>query len=717
LATPHSDFSQLLGSAMQALRPGELGDASMSRENQLLRRILESDAFVVVITDAEGRIEYANPRFTQLTGYPLAEVLGGKPSALKSGTHPDSYYANLWQTITRGEIWKGDFHNRRKDGTLFWESCTIQPLYEPDGTIGHFLAIKEDITAAKELALQVEQSERKYRALFDRMDSAYALHELIRDASGRVVDYRFLEVNPYFEQLLGIPRGALLGKTVLEVLPDTEPYWIDSYAEVVRTRTPLRFENFSGGANSWFGGTAFALEGDQFGVLFTNITERKNMEQRNQTLLTELETQVRQLELLYWLSSLATRQEISVDQLFEEALGALTIAFAQVSGNLTAELHWRDQVLGSATGEEALGANKYVELASESWEFERQETRVVVRGPAECRTAFGDADRRLLRIFLKELVVIADLRGKQHEIERQQQQIMQASKLVSLGELTGGVAHEINNPTNYILLSVDILRDLHTDLLGWLARSEAEPAAPSEADGATASEARPEGGARANEDGHPDLAKMRHDLDRFLDSVQEGAVRIRDIVAKLKAYSLHQQDEKLGSVRLADVVASASRIAASRIKRSNATMVIELPETVPPVRGSYQLLEQLCLNLLTNALQAMEQREGQVTVTAELVDAEHLRLTIADEGVGIPADNLSRLTDPFFTTYRARGGLGLGLSIAARIVQDHQGTLEFFSEPGKGTSACVVLPLWFDQAADSDAAVPGARLPDAGSRG
>ena len=122
MATPHSDFSQLLGPLEPNSPDGAVPCQQMVRESQLLRRILESDVFVVMITDINGRIEYVNQRFTKLTGYTLNEVLGSKPSTLKSGEQPDDYYAALWQTITVSKTWKGEFHNRRKDGTLFWES-------------------------------------------------------------------------------------------------------------------------------------------------------------------------------------------------------------------------------------------------------------------------------------------------------------------------------------------------------------------------------------------------------------------------------------------------------------------------------------------------------------------------------------------------------------------------------------------------------------------
>jgi len=104
----------------------------------------------IMLTDVAGSIEYVNPRFTALTGFTFEEVLGKNPRILKSGETPAREYQQLWVTILAGGEWRGEFHNKRKDGTLYWESASISPVIM-DGTITHFLAIKEDISARKEM--------------------------------------------------------------------------------------------------------------------------------------------------------------------------------------------------------------------------------------------------------------------------------------------------------------------------------------------------------------------------------------------------------------------------------------------------------------------------------------------------------------------------------------------------------------------------------------
>ncbi|PWH16253.1 MAG: hypothetical protein DDG60_04420 [Anaerolineae bacterium] len=112
---------------------------------------IEQSGNSIVITDAQGRIEYVNPFFEKITGYSIHEALGKNSSFLKSGQQSQEFYRRLWKTITSGEIWQGEFLNRRKDGTLYWEFATIAPVKDEEGKIRHFVAIKEDITAQKEL--------------------------------------------------------------------------------------------------------------------------------------------------------------------------------------------------------------------------------------------------------------------------------------------------------------------------------------------------------------------------------------------------------------------------------------------------------------------------------------------------------------------------------------------------------------------------------------
>jgi PAS domain S-box-containing protein len=114
-----------------------------------LSHAVEQSPTAIVVTDTTGNIEYVNPQFTRLTGYSSEEVLGKNPRFLKSGEQPTEFYQQLWDTINSGKVWHGEFHNKKKNGELYWESASISPIMDGKGTITHFVSIKEDITNRK----------------------------------------------------------------------------------------------------------------------------------------------------------------------------------------------------------------------------------------------------------------------------------------------------------------------------------------------------------------------------------------------------------------------------------------------------------------------------------------------------------------------------------------------------------------------------------------
>jgi len=133
-------------------------------ELHTLRSAVHQSANLIVITDPTGRIEYVNPAFERCTGYTSAEVIGGTPRILKSGRHDASMYRELWATISAGKTWRGEFLNRRKDGSLYWESTTISPIFGSLGQIQHYVAIKEDISAKKALEDKLSEALEEARA-------------------------------------------------------------------------------------------------------------------------------------------------------------------------------------------------------------------------------------------------------------------------------------------------------------------------------------------------------------------------------------------------------------------------------------------------------------------------------------------------------------------------------------------------------------------------
>jgi PAS domain S-box-containing protein len=162
-----------------------------------LSRAIEQSPASVIITDTKGSIEYINPKFTELTGYSLAEALGKNPRFMKSGHTKKNEYENLWRTIISGEEWRGEFHNKRKDGSLYWEQASISSIKDFDGKITHFLAVKEDITEKKRIINELISAKDKAEES-SRLKSAFLSnisHEIRTPLNG-IIGFADLLQNP-----------------------------------------------------------------------------------------------------------------------------------------------------------------------------------------------------------------------------------------------------------------------------------------------------------------------------------------------------------------------------------------------------------------------------------------------------------------------------------------------------------------------------------------
>lgn len=199
-----------------------------SQRMRLLIHALEQSPATIIVTDDEGRILYANPKFAETTGYTAEEALGKTPSFLKSGHTSDREYADLWRTIRAGKEWRGVFHNRRKDGSLYWERASISPVYDADGRIANFMAVKENITEYMEAEEARSIVEQRFRAVV----MALAEGVLLLDEHGRIA-----LANLAAERILAHAQEQLLGRRVEEL----NLRWLTGNGESVTQRAhPIR---------------------------------------------------------------------------------------------------------------------------------------------------------------------------------------------------------------------------------------------------------------------------------------------------------------------------------------------------------------------------------------------------------------------------------------------------------------------------------------------
>lgn len=234
------------------------------------------------------------------------------------------------------------------------------------------------------------------------------------------------------------------------------------------------------------------------------------------------------------------------------------------------------------------------------------------------------------------------------ESERLQEELVQQEKMAAIGMLAGGIAHEINNPLGGILAFTQLL-------------------------------------IRDCKDGNA----MRGDLEE----IERAAVRCKKIVSDLLDFSRLSKPKDRQQLDVNPLLEKLFPFLKMEFKSWNIDLVTELDTTIPRVIGSANQLQQVFLNLITNACHSMT-KGGQLTVRTEAKpDRSQVMVVVKDTGVGIPRENISKIFDPFFTTKEPGKGTGLGLSVSYRIIKDHKGSIVVDSVVGQGTTFTVTLPV------------------------
>ena len=180
-------------------------------------------------------------------------------------------------------------------GTPRYWDVRVRPILGADGRPERLLSVSRDITEMRDAGGAVRASEARWHSLFECLHEGVVLGELVRGADGGTLDWRYLDVNPAWEEMVGIPREAVVGRTVREIIPSIEAEWVDEFARVVETGEPATFTRQIGALGRWYEGRTFRLEAERFAVFFLEVTERKRIEDRRLALV-ELGDRIRNLD-------------------------------------------------------------------------------------------------------------------------------------------------------------------------------------------------------------------------------------------------------------------------------------------------------------------------------------------------------------------------------------------------------------------------------------
>jgi PAS domain S-box-containing protein len=607
-------------------------------ESRLHAAALEAAANAIVITDRDGRISWANPAFTHLTGWSLAEVRGLNPRFLKSGRHEPAFYDRLWQTILSGEVWEGEMVNRRKDGTLYYEEQTITPVRASGkGNITHFVAVKVDVSERRAAREALLQSERRLRKL------AEAAHDdiFIVDRDGWV-----LYVNAAAAARLGRPAENVVGRRLNDVLPtETASRFLSSIRRVLDTGEALYVEDRHevDGREVWSSTWLTPLTGEggieSVEAVSRDITTRVAAEQT----LRASEQRYRSL----FERNLAGVYRTTLDGRIVEC----NEAFARIMGypsaaelrGLRAEDLYRTPALRRAFMERLQAEGMLVNHESEGrrkddtlvWMLENASLVQEEGGPYIEGTIVDITERKTL-----------------------ERQLGQAQKMEAVGQLAGGVAHDFSN-----ILSV---------ISGYseLALRRAGPDDPL----------------------RPYLDEIRRAADRSTSLVRQLLAFSRGQIVEPSVLDLDEVVRGLVDMLRRLIPESIELVTSSWAS----------PALVRADRGQLeQVIVNLAVNsrdaMPRGGRLTIETSRAELDLAycrrhVGASPGPHVVLSVADTGVGMDAETQARIFDPFFTTKEAGRGTGLGLATVYGIVRRSGGSIWVYSEPGRGAVFKVYLP-------------------------
>jgi len=632
-------------------------DVTRQRQKDDQLRLLESSlarvSDIVMITEAEPvedpgpRIVYVNDAFERITGYSRAETLGRTPRMLQGLKTDPEELARVQQHLRQWETFTATLLNYKKNGEEFWVEMVVAPVADASGRQTHWVAIERDVT-------------RRRRAEAERDRFFNLAGDLLLIAG---FDGYFKRINPAFTATLGYAAEELLARPYLEfVHPDDRAAALAAVEQLSQSEVTLSFENrylHQNGSWRWIAWKALPVPAD--GLIYCtghDITELKLAEDKLADFtrnlehlviertreLNESEQRFQQLanvmDEVFWMEDIVTRKVLYVSPAYEKIWQH---SCAQLYANSN---DWLESVHADDI--------ERVKLAfqQENREIISVDFRIV-RPDGSIRWIHdrGYLVKNLEGVACRIVGIAADIT----ERKLMNDQILRHQRLESLGTLSGGVAHDLNNALAPIFMGLDMLRGKY--------------------------------------------AEDREIIDTMMASGQRGA----DMVRQLLAFARGVEGERV-LIHPELLVKEMQKIIQGTFPKNIALRCI-IPADAQTLIGDATQLHQVLLNLCVNARDAMPEG-GTLTLTLENVEVDatfassipearpgaYVKFGVVDTGSGIPPTLMERVFDPFFTTKGPDRGTGLGLATVMGIVKSHGGFVQARSQPDRGSTFTVYLP-------------------------
>jgi len=626
----------------------DISDRKQSGED--LRKLsvaVEQSPACVVMTDPDGNIEYVNPKFTKLTGYKSNEVIGANPRILKSGGQTLEFYKELWDKISQGNAWVGEFHNKKKNGDLYWEHASISPILDDKGKITHYVAVKEDITRQKQAEQRLIDSEKKFKTLYDSAKDAIMILE--------PPTWKFTSGNPSTIQMFKAKNEKdFTSQPPWQYSPKRQP---DGKLSSTKAREMITAAMKKG--TIFFEWTHKRLNGEEFAatVLLTR------MKLHNKLILQATVRDITERK----------DAESSIKERIKELNGLYNL------GKLTEDVADKKRLLTRFVNETAPASMRFPDKAHVRIDLDREiycnYRRKIKSNLASCLSVpikvNGKKRGKLTIGYLKKLAIIEVfeeqlINGYAERIGRIIERLEAEQKLREAYE---SLKEEAKHRDEFINITAHELKSPLLPILGYVELLQEEKAE----------------------------SHLTPDQKKLLSIIKRNALRlsglIRDIVdvARLqtKRMKFNFRKATIESV-LNEVEQRFGKIAKDR----GLDLQFVVRPGLPKIRMDKNRLVQVFSNLVHNSIKFTT--KGTISIQCKR-RKDKLIVQLTDTGQGIPGAAQTRIFEKFFqaesSLTRKHGGSGLGLAIVKGILDEHGGTISVKSQYKRGSTFTVILPI------------------------
>ncbi|MFH1292647.1 MAG: PAS domain S-box protein, partial [Pseudomonadota bacterium] len=642
------------------------------------RTLVESSSDAIVMLDRARNVISCNQAFPDLFGYEKDEVVGKSIRFIhQSDESWRSFGEAAYPEIERSGAYRTERDYKRKDGTIISVDSVTSAIKSDDGSIKSYVAIIRDITERKQMENALKEEKNLLRAVIDNVPDFI----FVKDTESR-----YLFSNKAFANFLGQKTAEeLVGKSVFEVYPQelAAQFYADDQEVICSGQTLLNREERSVdqmGNKVWDLTTKMPLR-DSSGkivglvAISKDITDRKRAEEALRESEESYRTLVENVPVgvfrntpgakgkflmtnpaylkMFGLSSEDELKRMSAADLYMNAEDRQLF-----SSNLLAKGRVKDAelLLRKKDGSPIWGSVSARIVKDEKGKNVYFDSMIV---DITERKRMEEERAQLIKKLQK---INEELKDSNQQLQEATVQLIQSEKLSALGELTAGVAHELNQPLNGIkIISQSILRDIEKN------RFEEKD--------------------------------VGDDLNEIVSQVNKMA----EIIDHMRIYSRNTEGGSEEMIDLNSVIKGPFKLLDQQLKTHNIEVVRELTPDLPKVKGDPIRLEQVFMNLITNARNALDSsgRENKrIEVKTYKTDNHRsapenpmVVVEVKDNGEGIPEHLREKIFQPFFTTREPGKGTGLGLSVSTKIIEEHRGKIELESKAGKGTTFSVILPV------------------------